>query len=96
MLVWFIYDIVKDRPRKKLADKAIEQGLYRVQKSVFLGNIDNNLLDELIVYADEIIDHDQDSVYVFPMCQDDFRKVELLGQAFDKAMVNDEINSLFM
>lgn len=96
MLVWFIYDIVKDRPRKKLADKAVEQGLYRVQKSVFLGNIDNNLLDELIVYADEIIDHDQDSVYVFPMCQDDFRKVELLGQAFDKAMVNDEINSLFM
>ena len=96
MLVWFIYDIVKDKPRKKLADKAVEQGLYRVQKSVFLGNIDNNLLDELIVYADEIIDHDQDSVYVFPMCQDDFRKVELLGQAFDKAMVNDEINSLFM
>lgn len=39
MLVWFIYDIVKDRSRKKLADKAIEQGLYRVQKSVFAGNI---------------------------------------------------------
>lgn len=96
MLVWFIYDIVEDRPRKKLADKAIEQGLYRVQKSVFLGNIDNNLLDELIVYAEEMIDHDQDSVYVFPMCQDDFKKVELLGQAFDKAMVNDEISSLFM
>ena len=43
-----------------------------------------------------MIDHDQDSVYVFPMCQDDFKKVELLGQAFDKAMVNDEISSLFM
>ncbi|AZO96388.1 CRISPR-associated endonuclease Cas2 [Halocella sp. SP3-1] len=96
MLVWFIYDIVADRARKKLADKAIEQGLYRVQKSVFLGNIDNNLMDELLVYAEEMINPDEDSIYVFPMCQDDFKKVELLGQAFDKAMVNDEISSLFL
>lgn len=96
MLVWFIYDIVEDKIRKRLSDKAIEQGLYRVQMSVFLGNIDNNLLDELVVYAEEMINHDDDSVYVFPMCQEDFKKVELLGQAFDKAMINDEINSLFM
>ncbi|MEJ6950736.1 CRISPR-associated endonuclease Cas2 [Natronospora cellulosivora (SeqCode)] len=96
MLVWFIYDIVEDKIRKRLSDKAIEQGLYRVQMSVFLGNIDNNLLDELVVYAEEMINPDEDSVYVFPMCQDDFRKVELLGQAFDKAMINDEISSLFL
>jgi CRISPR-associated protein Cas2 len=96
MLAWFIYDIVEDKPRKKLADKAIELGLYRVQKSVFLGNIESNLLDELVIYAEEMIDLDEDSVYVFPMCQDDFKKVKLLGQAFDKAMVNDEINSLFV
>lgn len=96
MLVWFIYDIVEDKPRKRLADKAIEQGLERVQKSVFLGNIDKNLIDELVVFSEEIINPDDDSVYVFPMCQEDFKKIELIGQAFDKAMVNDEINSLFM
>lgn len=96
MLVWFIYDIVEDKVRKKISDKAIEQGLYRVQKSVFLGNVDTNLLDELIVFAEVLIDPDEDSVYVFPMCQDDFKKVKLLGQAFDKAMVNDEISSFFI
>lgn len=96
MLVWFIYDIAEDNPRKKIADKAIEQGLYRVQKSVFLGDIESNLLDELLVYAEELIDSDCDSVYAFPMCQEDFRKVELIGQAFDKAMVNDELNSYFL
>ncbi|SFL97241.1 CRISPR-associated endonuclease Cas2 [Halanaerobium salsuginis] len=95
MLVWFIYDIVKDRSRKKLADKAIEQGLYRVQKSVFAGNIDNNLLDELVIYSEDMINPTSDSVYIFPMCQEDFKKIELLGQAFDKAMVNDELKSLF-
>lgn len=96
MLVWFIYDIVEDKPRRKIADKAIEQGLYRVQKSVFLGDIEPNLLDELLVYAEELIDPDDDSVYAFPMCQEDFKKVELIGQAFDTAMVNDELNSFFM
>lgn len=96
MLVWFIYDIVEDKIRKKISDKAIEQGLYRVQKSVFLGNIDTNLLDELVVFAESIIDPEEDSIYVFPMCQEDFKKVVLLGQAFDKAMVNDEISSLFI
>lgn len=96
MLVWFIYDIAVDKVRKKISDKAIEQGLYRVQKSVFLGNIDTNLLDELVVFAETVIDPEEDSVYIFPMCQEDFKKVDLLGQAFDKAMVNDEISSFFI
>ena len=95
MLVWCIYDIVEDRARKKIADKAIEQGLYRVQKSVFAGNIDNNLLDELIIYSEDLINPEDDSVYIFPMCQEDFKKIELLGQAFNKAKVNDELQSLF-
>jgi len=95
MLVWVIYDISKDKPRKRLADKAIEQGLERVQKSVFLGNIDKNLIDELVIYAEEQINLDSDSVYVFPMCQEDFKKIKLIGEAFDKAMVNNQINSLF-
>jgi CRISPR-associated protein Cas2 len=29
------------------------------------------------------------------MCQEDFKKIELLGQAFNKAKVNDELQSLF-
>lgn len=95
MLVWCMYDIVEDKVRKKIADKAIEQGLYRVQKSVFAGNIDSNLLDELVVFSEDLIDPDQDSVYIFPMCQEDFKKIELLGQAFNEAMVNDELRSLF-
>lgn len=95
MLVWCMYDIVEDKIRKKIADKAIEQGLYRVQKSVFAGNIDSNLLDELVVFSEDLINPDQDSVYIFPMCQEDFKKIELLGQAFNEAMVNDELRSLF-
>jgi len=96
MLVWFVYDISDDRNRKKLSDKALAEGLQRVQKSVFLGNIENNKIDELVLYAEDHIEPEKDSVYVFPMCQEDFEKVELVGQAFDRAMVNDELNSMFL
>jgi hypothetical protein len=37
----------------------------------------------------------KDSVYLFPFCQDDFRRVKVLGQGFDRKLVNDEILAKF-
>lgn len=68
-----------------------DYGLYRVQKSVFLGTLNKNEVDELSLKCDEIINKKEDSVYIFPMCDDDFKKVKLLGQAFNKKMVKDEV-----
>lgn len=73
-----------------------EAGLYRVQKSVFLGTIARNRLDELQLEIEALTDPDDDSVYIFPMCDEDFRKVRLLGQAFDKKLVTDEVRALFV
>lgn len=95
-LVWIIYDIVQDKPRTKVAKCCKEAGLYRVQKSVFLGTIARNRLDELRLRIESLTDADIDSIYIFPMCDDDFRKVKLLGQAFDKKLVTDEIRALFV
>lgn len=96
MLVWFIYDIVKDKARKKVSDKAIELGLKRVQKSVFLGKLEDSVADELLLYSEQQIEPDDDSIYLFPMCQKDFKKVEILGKAFDKARANDELKTMFL
>ena len=74
----------------------MEAGLYRVQKSVFLGCIQSNRLDELSVHIEDLIDLKADRVYIFPMCEVDFRKVILQGQAFDQKMVRDEIGNLFL
>lgn len=95
-LVWIIYDIVLDKPRTKVAKRCKEAGLYRVQKSVFLGTIARNRLDELQLEIESLTDPDDDSVYIFPMCDEDFRKVRLLGQAFDKKLVTDEVRALFV
>ena len=95
-LVWIIYDIVEDKTRGKIAKLCKAAGLYRVQKSVFLGTIARNRLDELRLQIEELIDIEGDSVYIFPMCEPDFKKVILLGQAFDKNLVTDEVRALFL
>ncbi len=95
-LVWVVYDISDDKIRNKVVRICKDKGLYRVQKSAFLGTINRNQLDELSIFCEDVIDKDSDSVYIFPMCKDDFRSVILLGQAFDKKLVTDEVKALFI
>ncbi len=95
-LVWIIYDIKEDKKRTRIAKACKNKGLYRVQKSAFLGTLNRNQIDELKIMCEDIINPDEDSIYIFPMCEDDFKKVKLLGQAFDKKLVTDEVKALFV
>lgn len=94
MMVWFIYDISSNKRRRKVIKVAEKSGLYRVQKSVFLGNIEKTSMDEIVVESEEIIDMETDSLYVFPMCKKDFDSIVLKGKIFDEKMVKDEIKAL--
>jgi CRISPR-associated protein Cas2 len=94
-MVWVVYDIADNTTRKNVARICLDKGLYRVQKSVFLGSLNSNDRDSLAIECEEIIDSDVDSVYVFPMDDESFRKVKLLGQAFDKDLVSDEVLTKF-
>ena len=94
MLTWIIYDIVKDRSRNKVAKACLESGIYRVQKSVFLGDLNSAQTKELKTKIMDLINPDKDSVYIFPMCEKDFKSCKLLGQAFDKELITDEIKAL--
>jgi len=95
-LVWVIYDIKNDKKRTRVAKECKNIGLYRVQKSAFLGCLNKNQIDELKLICEDLIDIEKDSIYIFPMCEDDFKKVILLGQAFDKNLVSDEVKSFFV
>ena len=96
MLVWCIYDIVGNRARNRIAKISKEYGLYRVQKSVFLGEINKNMLDEYKLKCEKEINLNEDSVYIFPMCKEDFKSTILMGQAFDRELVTDEVLQLFV
>ena len=95
MLAWVIYDISSDKIRRKVIKVCKNTGLYRVQKSVFLGEIEENDFDELKLIIEDLIDLDNDSVYVFPMSKKGLNQAGLIGQAIDKELVTDEIISKF-
>jgi CRISPR-associated protein Cas2 len=95
-LVWVIYDIRKNRTRNLIAKACKNKGLYRVQKSAFLGSLNLTQVEELKTICADIIDPEVDSVYIFPLCEEDFKKVRLLGNAFDRDLVTDEVKALFL
>ena len=95
MLVWVIYDITENNIRQKVSTRCKSYGLYRVQKSVFLGDLDSNDRAPLALECEELIDTERDSVYIFPMDEQSFKQVKLIGQAFDKELVSDEIITKF-
>ncbi len=91
-----MYDIEDDKVRSKVAKLCKQAGLYRVQYSVFLGTIENNQKDALELQIGELMDVDKDSVYIFPMSKNELRATVLLGKAFDKKMITDEVKALFL
>jgi len=95
MICWVLYDIKKNRPRTRISKKCKLAGLYRVQKSVFLGSLEDNEKDTLELEIQELIDEETDSVYIFPMSKNELRRTSLMGQAFDKKLITDEVKALF-
>lgn len=95
MLVWVMYDIADDKIRRKAIKICKNVGLYRVQKSIFLGDIEENDFDEVKLRLEDTVDLKNDSVYVFTMSKKELNKAGLIGQAFDKEQVTDEIISKF-
>lgn len=95
MILWVMYDIVNDKARTKVAKLCKQAGLYRVQYSVFLGKIEHNRMDGLQLAIKEQIDEQTDKVYMFPMSKKELKQTVQMGQAFDKKLINDQINALF-
>lgn len=96
MIAWVMYDIEIDKSRSKVAKLCKQAGLYRVQFSVFLGIIDANQKDTLKLQIADVINEETDSVYIFPMSKAELQTTVLMGKAFDKKLVTDEVKALFL
>jgi CRISPR-associated protein Cas2 len=91
MLTWVIYDISKDRTRTKIAKRCLDFGLYRVQKSCYLGDVPPNRVEEILMFSRELLNLETDAVFVFPMCREDYNRVQIVGLEFDRQLVADEV-----
>ncbi len=95
MIIWVLYDIENDKARNKVARYCKQAGLYRVQYSVFLGSLEADRKDALELQIEAEINIEKDKVYIFPMSRDELQQTTLLGQAFDKKLITDEVKALF-
>lgn len=96
MLVWVLYDISENKIRNRAVKACKDKGLYRVQKSVFLGTLNKNQRDELKIIMEDLINESTDSVYIFPSEKKYLDDTALIGQGFDKEMIKDVVNSKFI
>lgn len=96
MITWVLYDIKKDKARNRCAKYCKQAGLYRVQYSAFIGNLDHHQRDALALQLEQEIDETVDKVYILPMNRDELKQTALLGKAFDKKYVSDEVTALFL
>ena len=96
MICWVLYDIGDDKARRKAAKCCKQAGLYRVQLSVFLGELEHTRKDTLQLQLEALINPDQDKVYLFPMTKQELQQTVLLGQAFDRKFVTGQVRALFL
>ena len=73
------YDIPNDQRRLRLAKALLDFG-DRVQYSVFEATLDKRLFDKLLKRIDNIIDVQEDSVRIYPMCAECETRKITLGQ----------------
>ena len=90
MTILVIYDISSDKSRKKIADRLLDIGMIRAQLSVFIGTVESNRLDEIALFAEELLT-DSDRLYILPITRDNLRSARIVGQGFDEELVTDEV-----
>lgn len=80
MLYWLIYDINENKIRSKIASKCKNYGLFRVQKSSFIGNLSKNRAEMLFLEIKELKLKPDDCIFMLPTCKLCFSEREIIGK----------------
>ncbi|MEW6063024.1 MAG: CRISPR-associated endonuclease Cas2 [Nanoarchaeota archaeon] len=80
MLYWLIYDISNDKIRSRIASKCKNYGLFRVQKSSFIGNLSKNKAEMLILEIKGLELKPEDCIFLIPACKSCFSEREIIGK----------------
>jgi CRISPR-associated protein Cas2 len=91
-----MYDISDNKIRNKAVKECKNKGLYRVQKSIFLGELNKNEKDELKIKMEMIAEDNVDSIYIFPTSKEMLYDTDIIGNGFDKELVSNDIISKFI
>lgn len=74
------YDITDDRRRARAAAVLLDFGA-RIQESVFVATLDDELQARLLDRLRKVVDEIDDKVHLFPLCQACGQRVIVIGKA---------------
>ena len=74
------YDIADDRRRDRIASALLDYG-PRVQESVFVANLDNELAAKMVARLAKLVDDRWDRIHIFELCGACSVKTRIMGTA---------------
>lgn len=87
MFLWLVYDITDNVLRNRVSEKCLDFGLYRFQKSVFFGELDQERIYNFAEEIEQVLDHEEsikeDSVLLSPVCASSLGKRLVIGKNFN-------------
>lgn len=97
MLCFIMYDIENNRVRAKVAKYLEEKGLKRAQKSVFFGELDKRIYNQIheVLLDIQSAYENTDSLLMVPVSEDEVKSMRLIGKEVDFEYAVFRGNTLF-
>lgn len=97
MLFFVMYDIESNKVRKSIASYLEKKGCLRVQKSVYLANLDRVAYNQIRSDLREVngMYENNDSIILCPASTDELRAMDVIGENPDIDIVMKARNTLF-
>jgi len=98
MLCFIMYDIESNKIRRHVAKYLKRKGCVRVQKSVFVGNINRKVYKEMHETLKEIQEmyENNDSIFFLPVTENELASMKIVGQKINLELISDKPNTLIV
>ena len=97
MLFFVMYDIESDKVRYHIAKYLERKGCTRIQRSIFLADLDKTVYDEIKSNLAEVqsLYDNHDSIIVCPVSTDQIRAMQIIGEDISIDVIIRSRNTLF-
>ncbi len=89
MLFWIIYDISDNNVRTKVVNICKDYGLFRVQKSAFIGTTSKNKAEMMAIEFRAVLGQD-DALFIIPACEQCFKHKIVIGKIDEERLKEKE------
>ena len=96
-MLFFMYDIESDKVRYHIAKYLERKGCTRIQRSIFLADLDKSVYDEIksdLAEVQSLYDN-HDSIIVCPVSTDQIRAMQIIGEDISIDVIIRSRNTLF-